>query len=225
MTTNKVSDEHHEPVDYANPTPSQYVRDLLARANLSQRQGAHELEVDERTVRYWCSGKREVPKVAILALERLANMSQELRDDPFISRWRREALRNERQIEFLESPNAGIGYGPAAGTNHNAKAQARLLRMKNDTYERLIKNRAKKLEGESYLTQAEEERDVIDRLDDAFEQRSLALRDLRDQFLPYGDGILDQQSMDKFDARDREWREAQAEADRIVQEIRSGKRG
>jgi transcriptional regulator with XRE-family HTH domain len=45
------------------------VRDLLARAGLSQRQGARELGVDERTMRYWCAGDHDPPRMAILALE------------------------------------------------------------------------------------------------------------------------------------------------------------
>lgn len=50
---------------------AQHIRDLLLRAGLSQRQGARELGVDERLMRYWCTGDIDPPKMAILALERL----------------------------------------------------------------------------------------------------------------------------------------------------------
>lgn len=69
-------------VDYSRPALAQQVRDLLARADLSQRQGARELGIDERTMRYWCAGDHEPPRMAILALERLVQMQREVREKP-----------------------------------------------------------------------------------------------------------------------------------------------
>ncbi len=69
------------PVDYANPPIAQQIRDLIERAGLSQRQAAHELGVDERTMRYWCKGdehRGQPPKMAILALERLVEMRRQV---------------------------------------------------------------------------------------------------------------------------------------------------
>lgn len=48
-------------------SPAIVVRELLSAAGLSQRQGAHELDISERTMRYYCSGEQAVPKVVILA--------------------------------------------------------------------------------------------------------------------------------------------------------------
>lgn len=44
---------------------------LLKVLGLSQTQAAKELEVDDRTVRYWCSANPEPPLMAILALKYL----------------------------------------------------------------------------------------------------------------------------------------------------------
>lgn len=52
-------------------TDAQRLRDWLARAGLSQRGLARELDVGERTVRHWAAGDTPVPRVVWLALERL----------------------------------------------------------------------------------------------------------------------------------------------------------
>jgi transcriptional regulator with XRE-family HTH domain len=59
---------------YSEPNDAQRLRDLLLRANLSQRAGARELGVDERTIRYWCAGQNTPPRMAFLALERLVDL-------------------------------------------------------------------------------------------------------------------------------------------------------
>jgi transcriptional regulator with XRE-family HTH domain len=58
----------------APPSADKRIRELLVQAGLSQRGAARELELDERTMRYYCSGDRAVPKVVILALERLVDL-------------------------------------------------------------------------------------------------------------------------------------------------------
>lgn len=64
--------------DYQNRRPAEIVRDLIARAGFSQRQAARELGVDEREMRYWCSGDRDPPRMAILALERLVDLGRQV---------------------------------------------------------------------------------------------------------------------------------------------------
>lgn len=49
------------------------LRAWLTEHRRTQRGLARELDVDERTVRYWCSGQQPVPRVVWLALERLAS--------------------------------------------------------------------------------------------------------------------------------------------------------
>jgi DNA-binding transcriptional regulator YiaG len=61
----------------AAPTTAQHVRDLLLQANLSQRAAARELRVDDRTMRYWCTGRRVPPRMALLALERLVDLNRQ----------------------------------------------------------------------------------------------------------------------------------------------------
>lgn len=59
---------------YSEPTPAQHLRDLLLRANLTQRAAARKLGVDERTMRYWAAGQTTPPRMAFLALERLIDI-------------------------------------------------------------------------------------------------------------------------------------------------------
>ena len=229
MSLKKEPEDRPRKVDYRNPPPAQQVRELLARAGLSQRQGARELGVDERTMRYWCSGEegRGPPALAILALEQLVNKVRELHDeptDPSIQRWRQSIARNQATIDLLESGKAAIGNGPGAGSERSARVEANMLRQKNEKLLRLIDVRTRKLEGTLELTAAGKGRDVIDRLEDAFEHRQAAFRTMYDEFLPHGDGVLSEGTMDEFDLRDQEWKSVKAEADRIVEEIKAGKR-
>jgi DNA-binding transcriptional regulator YiaG len=61
---------------FSDPSEPRRIRDLLQRAGLSQRATARKLGLHERTVRYWCeeNGKIRPPKLAIVALERLAEL-------------------------------------------------------------------------------------------------------------------------------------------------------
>lgn len=56
------------------PEPG-YMRELLAKANLSQRAAARLLGVDERTMRYYASGQTPLPYPAQFCLEALADKS------------------------------------------------------------------------------------------------------------------------------------------------------
>ncbi len=53
-----------------------YVRDLLERAKLSQRAAARLLGINERTMRYYCSGEQPVPYLVQYALEMLASVKR-----------------------------------------------------------------------------------------------------------------------------------------------------
>jgi len=206
------------------PTAADVIRALIERANLSQRQAARELDVEERTVRHWCNGTRDVPRFAVLALERLATYDKEIRDDVLLSRWHHHMMRNDQQIEFLESDNVGLGYGPELGSKRGARMEAVLLRQKNNAYTRMIRLRVRKLLGEAPPTSAEQEADVMDRLEDAWQERQAAFFAMKKQFLPHGNGVVSLDSISDFDARDAEWKTIKAEVDLIVEEIREGKR-
>jgi DNA-binding XRE family transcriptional regulator len=58
---------------YATPDDATKVRELLAKMGMGQRQAARELEISERTMRYYCGGEK-VPRVVMLALERLLDL-------------------------------------------------------------------------------------------------------------------------------------------------------
>jgi hypothetical protein len=55
--------------------------DLLGDAGLSQRGAAKALGINERTMRRYCSGDAAVPRVIVLALERLRDTRRD-RESP-----------------------------------------------------------------------------------------------------------------------------------------------
>jgi hypothetical protein len=55
-----------------NPTPEE-LRELIAQTGLSQRKAAEELDLAERTMRYYASGQQDIPRVVIYALRYLVS--------------------------------------------------------------------------------------------------------------------------------------------------------
>lgn len=74
------------------------------------------------------------------------------------------------------------------------------------------------------VRQRAEEQAAIERERRAFESRQKAYLNLVRQFRPSGNGNPSQQDLDELDAADAVWKEANAEVERIGEEIRSGKR-
>lgn len=72
--------------------------------------------------------------------------------------------------------------------------------------------------------QRRQEEDAIEREGRAFARRQAAWLAVHRQLLPLGNGQPSLESMDEFDAAEHEWRAAQAETNRIAQEIQRGKR-
>ena len=125
------------------PPSSDRIREFRRKPASASDRAARELDVEERTMRYWCSGARGVPQYAVLALERLASMSPEFREDLLINRWQHSMRMNDQQIGFLESGKVSTGSGPGAGSRPTAETEARFLRGKNDAYQRRINMRVK----------------------------------------------------------------------------------
>lgn len=71
----RVQSDSSAGIDYSKPTDAARVRELLAKIGLGQRAAARELDINERTMRDYCAGKK-VPRVVILALERLVDMQR-----------------------------------------------------------------------------------------------------------------------------------------------------
>jgi hypothetical protein len=65
--------------DYAAPDDATRVRDLLAQIGIGQREAARQLEISERMMRYYCGGEK-VPRVVVLALERLLDMKRHIQN-------------------------------------------------------------------------------------------------------------------------------------------------
>jgi len=74
------------------------------------------------------------------------------------------------------------------------------------------------------LKRRNEEHRALLRLDQAFHRRQEAMLGMNEQWLPRGGGLPTENSLDEFDAADKDFRESQAECDLIAKEIRAGKR-
>jgi transcriptional regulator with XRE-family HTH domain len=181
------------PANRPSPDPAEVdrLRALIAQGKLSQRAAARELGVDERTMRYWCSGDYAAPPMAYRALDPAVRHREHLR---------RTIRNNEQQIAMFESGQMTVGFGPELGTASNAASEASRLRRQN-----------------------EELRSIL-RQEEAFERRQRAFYAVHQQWLPHGNGQPSAESIAEFDAAEKEWCEAQKEAERIVKEIRANLR-
>jgi hypothetical protein len=72
--------------------------------------------------------------------------------------------------------------------------------------------------------QRDEEDLVIERVGKAHQREQDAIFAVMHQMIPHGNGVLSQASLDELDAAQAEFKAARAHMDRIVDEIRSGKR-
>ena len=171
---------------------AQGLRELLERADLSQRAAARLLDVDERTVRYWCAGRVRAPSWVFRALSPRLTHSENLR---------RMVASDEVEIAALEDGRiSGMGFGPDPGGPRSVAMELDRLRR------RVEENRA------------------LLRLDEATERKREAFLKLSGQWSPDGSGLPTDESISEMDAAESEFRAAQAEVDRIAQEIRTGKR-
>jgi hypothetical protein len=62
-------------LNYLNPSDATKLREMLAKLELTQADGARALEISARSMRYYCAGK-PVPKVVMLAMERLVDSTR-----------------------------------------------------------------------------------------------------------------------------------------------------
>lgn len=64
-------------MNYANPSEAVVVQRLLLTVGMRPCDAATVLEIDERTMRDYCSGAK-VPRAVILALERLIDLQRQV---------------------------------------------------------------------------------------------------------------------------------------------------
>jgi transcriptional regulator with XRE-family HTH domain len=112
-----------------------------------------------------------------------------------------QAIRsNQQRINVLESGRMGLGRGSESSTPGAAAAEARRLRRVNEELQALL------------------------RLEEAFQRRQAAFLRVHGQFLPQSSGAPTDQCISEFEAAEHEWRTVQQDVDRIVKEIRAGRR-
>ena len=175
-----------------NHTETGGIRALLKKARLSQRAAAKYLNVDDRTMRGWCSENGNPPAPVLRALNPKHAYAEGLSQ---------MIVANDRTIKAIEEGRiSGLGDVGDSETKTNLLIELEKFKKRN------------------------EEHDALLRLDQAFHRRQEAMLRMNEQWLPRGSGVPTKDSLDAFDAADEEFRAAQAECDRIVSEIRSGKR-
>jgi hypothetical protein len=65
-------------LEYSIPADAARLRALLVRAGFGQHNAARELEIDEHSMTRYCAGNEPVPRVVMLAVERLVDKRREL---------------------------------------------------------------------------------------------------------------------------------------------------
>lgn len=67
-------------MNYAQPSDADRVRMLIEKLGLSQRAAAEELDISDRTMRSYCAGRDPVPRMVLLALERLVDLGRRVEE-------------------------------------------------------------------------------------------------------------------------------------------------
>ncbi len=78
MSTDLFGIRQGRKVNYLEPPRQRIVCDLVLAAGLSIDELAAFLEVAPHELRYWCDGTKPVPRMAILALERLVQLGRQV---------------------------------------------------------------------------------------------------------------------------------------------------
>lgn len=115
------------------------LRDLLDKAGLSQRAAARELQIAERTMRYYAAGEVEVPRAVMLALEKLTEQD-EIFFQALAARIRKEAgcTCGEFEISTYEGVSGGArslaglraGHCKACSDGNTEDVAYRVLKIK-----------------------------------------------------------------------------------------------
>ena len=114
---------------------------------------------------------------------------------------RRMIESNEKTIEALQDGRiTGMGFGPGPSDPRSVAVEIDRLRKQNEEHRAMV------------------------RWEEAFQRKQNAYFALNRQWLPHGNGLPTEESISDVDTAEEEFRAAQAEVDRITQEIRTGKR-
>lgn len=114
---------------------------------------------------------------------------------------RRMIESNEKQIEALQDGRiVGMGFGPGPSVPASIPKQIRHLQLRNEEHRALL------------------------RKEEAFQRQQEAHSALFKYWLPHGSGVIPEDVLTEMDRAKVEFKEAQAEIDRIANEIRTGVR-
>lgn len=114
---------------------------------------------------------------------------------------RRMMASNEETIEaLLDGRITGLGNGPGPSDPKSVAMEIGRLRKQNEQHRALV------------------------RLEEAFQRKQEAYFGLNSQWLPHDNGRPTDESISAVEAAEEEFRAAQAEMNRIIKEIRAGRR-
>ncbi len=110
--TKMAAERPHKPDAALRRSDPEYLRELLSASNLSQRAAARLLDVDDRTMRNYASGKSAMPYSVQFCLEVLAGMAHfgQVSDAPKASIWHTERA---RRITRADAGKILLGRGAA----------------------------------------------------------------------------------------------------------------
>jgi len=114
---------------------------------------------------------------------------------------RRMIEANDKIIEALQDGRiTGLGYGRGPSDPQSVAMEIDRLQKQNEEHRAMVRS------------------------EEAFQRKQEAFFRLNQQWLPQGSGLPTEDSISEVDAAEEEFRAAQAEVDRITQEIRAGRR-
>ena len=114
-----------------NPTDAGGIRTLLKEARLSQRAAAKYLNVDDRTMRGWCSEDGNPPAPVLRALNPKHAYAEGLIQ---------MIAANERTIKAIEEGRiSGLGDGSDPETKANLMAELQKLKKRNEEHDALLR--------------------------------------------------------------------------------------
>lgn len=85
-----------------------FVRLYLEKLDLSQREAARRLGIDERSFRYYCAGKESTPTVVMLALRHLVQIQENSKCLALLADGTMSASDGEHTIDRLRTANATL---------------------------------------------------------------------------------------------------------------------
>jgi transcriptional regulator with XRE-family HTH domain len=131
MSSNHPAHDAGQDLSSLKTSAANELRALLEHANLSQRAAARLLDIDERTMRQWCSGQGRPPASVFRALNPRITWAENTR---------KQIESNEQVINAMEDGRVtGLGYGRGASDPSSISREINRLRKLNEELQSLLR--------------------------------------------------------------------------------------